>query len=122
MTEDRARRRAELAKIHIGAGPCSATSSPARSPAGVPACSRAPVGRPPAPPAPASTASLLTSPSPSAIMVLPSLEQPHLTAHLSVHETVATSKTMSRYGLVELEQERRGPLVPRAADDTQVRG
>ena len=31
-----------------------------------------------APPAPASTASLLTSPSPSAIMVLPSLEQPHL--------------------------------------------
>ena len=52
------------------AGPCCATSSPADS--------RAPVGRPPAPPAPASTASLLTSPSPSAIMVLPSLEQPHL--------------------------------------------
>ena len=52
------------------AGPCCATSSPAGS--------RAPVGRPPAPPAPASTASLLTSPSPSAIMVLPSLEQPHL--------------------------------------------
>ena len=30
------------------------------------------------PPAPVSTASLLTSPAPSAIMVPPSLEQPHL--------------------------------------------
>ena len=45
----------------------------------------------PAPPAPASTASFLTSPSPSAIMVLPSLEQTAPTAPRSVHETVATS-------------------------------
>ena len=56
----------------------SAAAGPRPAATSSPAGSRAPVGRPPAPPAPASTASLLTSPSPSAIMVLPSLEQPHL--------------------------------------------